>query len=86
MPGWHLARGGGTRDRVDYTVPEGQIGHVQVGGDAVCNKCSLIFVHDSAEGPCICSLQMITWASYEHDMRILPNFGWAQAACQTGPV
>jgi hypothetical protein len=29
---------------------------------------------------------MITLPSYEHDARIWPNFGCAQATCHTGPV
>ena len=52
--------------------------------DAVCSECSLIFAHPALAG--CCSFQMITFPSYEHDARIWPNFGWAQATCHTGPV
>jgi hypothetical protein len=52
--------------------------------DAVCNECSLTFVHPALAG--CCSFQMITLPSYEQDARICPNFGCAQATCHTGPV
>jgi hypothetical protein len=52
--------------------------------DAVCNECSLIFAHPALAG--CCSFHMITLPSYEHDARIWPNFGCAQATCHTGPV
>ena len=55
--------------------------------DALCRVCSLIFAHPAGVGPCAgCSFQMMTLPSYEHDARMCPNFGCAQATCHTGPV
>jgi hypothetical protein len=61
-----------------------RVKEVQGVPDAVCSECSLIFAHPALAG--CCSFQMITFPSYEHDARIWPNFGWAQATCHTGPV
>ena len=54
--------------------------------EALCRVCSLIFDQPPAPGPWpCCSFQMITLPSYEHDARICPNLGCAQATCHTGP-
>lgn len=90
MRGWPRARGvpkkrsslgasgwSARRDRV-VDIPE-----------ALWRVCSLIFAQPpaAAPGPCACcSFQMMTLPSYEHDARIWPNFGCAQATCHTGPV
>jgi hypothetical protein len=54
--------------------------------DAVCSEleCSLMFAHPALAS--CCSFQMITFPPYEHDARMWPNFGCAQATCHTGPV
>lgn len=55
--------------------------------DALCRVCSLIFAQPPGDGPCVgCSFQMMTLPSYEHDARMWPNLGCAQATCHTGPV
>lgn len=55
--------------------------------DALWRVCSLIFAQPAGVGPCAgCSFQMMTLPSYEHDARMCPNFGCAQATCHTGPV
>ncbi len=42
--------------------------------------CSLILLHVP-----LVSFQIMTLVSYEQEANKVPNFGWAQATCQTGP-
>lgn len=60
---------------------------------AVCRVCSLILSHPSCSSPPLpfpppapTSFQINTLPSYEHEARIDPKEGCAQASCHTGAV
>lgn len=54
--------------------------------EAVCRLCSFILSHVLPCCDCWSSFQINTFPSYEHDARMCPYFGCAQATCQTGPL
>src|SRR5579862_3027052 len=51
----------------------------------VCNVCSKSLDQLEICGELDESRQMMTLASYDAEARIVPNLGWAQATCHTGP-